>query len=65
MGHVRVVFVERFSTAMRSGVINQVDDIPYSIPFSSRSAVPSLLVSHHGATLPFGGMPLLNSVSRL
>ena len=36
---------------------------PYSIPASSSRLVPSALTSHQGATLPFGVMPWLNSVS--
>ena len=34
------------------------------MPLSNKRTVPSLLVSHHGATLPFGGIPLLNRVRR-
>ena len=41
-----------------------LEGLPYSTPLSRSRFVPSLLVSHQGATLPFGGIPLLNSVSR-
>lgn len=58
--HVRMIYrnwVKRLSEETSLG-----SHAPYSIPLSNNKSVPSLLVSHQGATLPFGGFPLLKEV---
>ena len=57
--------VWQFKNSQDWRIMWKKDGRPYSIPFSKSRFVPSLLISHHGATLPRGGIPLLNSVISL
>ena len=53
------------SSLKKEKVMCQEKCAPYSSPLFKSNSVPSLLVSHQGATLPFGGTPLLKTVRRL